>query len=53
MSNLADVNTIEAQKLNLLDVLNNKYLILPQKSVAVIVKILSNTSENKKHLIKQ
>lgn len=53
MRNLADVNTIEAQKLNLLDILNNKYLILPQKSVAVIVKILSNADQNKKHLVKR
>jgi large subunit ribosomal protein L4 len=43
--NLAGVKTLEAAKLNVLDVLNNKYLLLPKDSIGVIATTLAGEAQ--------
>jgi hypothetical protein len=43
--NLADVKTLEASKLNVLDVLNSKYLLLPKDSIGVIATTLAGEAQ--------
>lgn len=43
--NLHDVKTLEASKLNALDVLSSKYLLLPQESIEVISGILKGSDK--------
>ena len=50
--NLAGVKTLEAAKLNVMDILNNKYLLLPQESIAVIAGNLSGSDADKSEVKK-
>ena len=43
--NLVDVKTLEASKLNVLDVLNSKYLLLPKDSIKVIATTLAGEAQ--------
>lgn len=47
--NLAGVRTLEASKLNVFEILNSKYLILPKESIGVIAATLAGEAQMSVH----